>query len=190
MVAPSQVLSRTPLTMSEVRGHLAQYVQQPALGYLMALIHLENAGGASIYNHNWGNITTNNPAAGFQFPSDQERIFLLNPSHEAGAQSFFRRLNSPTHKRMLEAAQENDFDGFWRGYQTPHPITKMMYCDTCSTTAAKNSMRQLVSQYVPKALGKVRKESGGAALVFAGLGLATVAGTAFYLGRRSKRASN
>lgn len=190
MTEPSQVLSRTPLTMDQVRGYLSQYVQQPALGYLMALLHLENAGGSKIYNHNWGNITTRNPDEAFQFPTHPDHLFLQNPNHSEGARRFFQLLNSPTHRRMLEAARGNDFEAFWDGYQTPHPVTKMMYCNTCSFPAAKRSMRQLVDQYVPATVEAAKKSKGGGGGMIVVGAVVTVAalGTAYALGKKRGRA--
>ena len=157
---------RTPLTMAEVRGYLSEYVQQPVLGYLMAMVAFENRNGAAIWDHNWGNITTNDPSEAFQF-SGNSRHFLSLPDHAEGARRFVLRLGSRTHKRILEAAARNDFTGFIAGLREPHPVTKMAYVPDL-TDAHAVTYRALVKTYVPRsALRSSPKVGGGVGLAVA-----------------------
>jgi hypothetical protein len=141
----------------------------PTLAYLLAMVRLENKAGASVYEFNWGNITTADPAAGFQFP-DNPRFFVRNNSHEEGAAAFYKRLTSPTHQRILDAAARDDFDGFFDALTLPHPVTKMAYCPDCRTPAAKNTYRQLVDEYLDKPSWEFVPTGGGAAAAGAGAG--------------------
>lgn len=185
--------------MGEVRGLLSAHFAQPTLAYLMALVDLENGAGQDIWDHNWGNITTNNrdPSVSFQFPSDSKRFFLRSSSHAEGAANFIRRLGSATHQRMLDAAERNDFEAFWRGYTKPHPVTRMVYCDTCDFPAAKRNMRSLVEKYLPQGItapsdSRALEKSGAGWWIGAGLlTAAAVGGGVWYWNKtRGRRADS
>jgi hypothetical protein len=158
----NELLHHTPITMREVKALLADYVGQPALAYLMAMVDLENRHGEAIYEYNWGNITTKDASDGFRFDDPRvPNLFQRNDSHEEGASQFVKRLHSPTHKRILKAAERNDFDAFFDALTLPHPETKMAYCPDCRTAAAKNTYRQLVAKYLPKGAALGRRSSRG-----------------------------
>jgi hypothetical protein len=190
----NELLRHTPITMPEVKALLSDYVSQPALAYLMAMVDLENRHGEAIFEYNWGNITTNDESDGFRFDDPNvTNLFQRNDSHEEGAAQFFKRLNSPTHKRILRAAERNDFEAFFDGITVPHPTTGMVYCygGNCRSAAAKNTYRQLVTKYLPKgqALGRAAGGFPWGPVLAVGV-LATVAGGGAYLLTRKKGASH
>lgn len=175
-------ITRTPVSMEEVKRRLSKYVSQPALGYLVSMIAFENDHGRAIYEHNWGNISTNNHSEenSFQFPGNPIHFKRLH-SPEAGVDAFWRRLHSKTHKRILDAARRDDFDGFYRGIVVPHPKTKMVYCHDCGP-AVRNTYRQLTGKFVEHIGG-----SSGSSGVLVLFGLAAL-GAGFYFWK-SKGAS-
>lgn len=169
-------LLHTPVTMEEVERQLSKYVSQPALGYLVAMVALENSHGRAIYENNWGNVSTNDhsQAASFQYPNIDYIWFKKNATPEKGAEAFWKRLHSPTHKRILDAARRDDFDGFYNGIVVPHPVTKMVYCHDCPPET-RNTYRQLVDKFVQHV------GSSKGILVFLGL---AAAGAGFYFWQR------
>jgi rhodanese-related sulfurtransferase len=188
-----ELLRHTPISMAEVKALLADYVGQPALAYLMAMVDLENRHGEAIYEYNWGNITTTDESDGFRFDDPNvTNLFQRNDSHEEGAAEFFKRLNSPTHRRILQAAERNDFEAFFDGITLPHPKTKMVYCygGQCRSAAAKNTYRQLVTKYLPQGTALGHSRSGGFpwAPLLAVVSVAAAAGGGAYLLTRGKKA--
>lgn len=144
---------RTPTTIEKIRDIIASnyedivgYPIGAAMPYLLALAAIENAHGNSVFNNNIGNITVNSGEY-WQAKGDLKRKFGSYATLEQGVRAWLKLLTSKTHSRMLEAAENDDFQGFLDGYRTPHPITKMVYCDTCSGEAVANSLRQLVDKF-------------------------------------------
>ena len=144
---------QTPIDLASVRSTLDRIAASgdemtaEAVPILTALVAFENARGASVYNYNWGNITTDNPSdPHFVFPGNP-RMFLQFPDHATGAMALVQRLaRSPTHRRMLDAANKGDVPAFVRGMTTPSPETGMMYCDTCETATTLRAYRSLVDE--------------------------------------------
>lgn len=122
-------------------------VKANIMPFLLALVSVENKRDLSaVYNNNLGNITTNTQDY-FQFPTDSARKFESFATLEDGARGLLQLLNRPTHKRMLVAAQAGDVEAFVRGMTTPHPKTRMMYCDTCKYAPTLATYKQLVREF-------------------------------------------
>lgn len=165
---------RTPLELADMRRMLrAAYRSRhgadigKAEPYLLAMLALENGRGRSIYNHNWGFVTT---ARGpYFYIGDNPRKFRAFDSHKEGAAHWVATLDSDTHRRIVEAAKRDDFGAFFRGITTPHPETGMMYCDTCSDT--RPVYESLVREFQGKAKPsrKTKRKGGGGAIALAAL---------------------
>lgn len=159
--------TKTPLPMSEIVKAFEAYakagqITRDAVPILAALVAVENAHGGAIYGHNWGNITTADPAADHFMFEGNERKFMQFADHITGLYALLERLGSRTHKRMLDAANRGDVEGFVRGMTTPHPETKMMYCDTCEPSATLKTYKAVVK----KLGGSRRKGRAGGELLF------------------------
>lgn len=147
----------TPLTMGEVIRILPLAFKtvtgvniSSALPYLLALLHLENASGSAIANHNWGNVIVNSDNEDYFYFPNNERHFKSNPNHDKGAQYFIRRLLSPTHKRMIIAALDDDFEAFVSGYYDINPDTHKAYnfiADGEYKELVKKNFKSLVDSY-------------------------------------------
>lgn len=179
---------RTPTTIPTVRDIISRnydaIVGEPighAMPYLLALFALENAHGKSVFNNNIGNITINSGVY-WLAPGDPNRKFGHYDTLDTGVKAWLKRLTSKTHRRMLDAAQVDDFDAFLAGYRTPSPITGMVYCDTCSGEAVENSMRQLVEKFKAELpiVEKIKDNRAGAISVMLMGGFLT----AFYMLQR------
>ena len=98
-----------------------------AEAYLLAMLALENAHGKAIWNYNWGNVIRWNDDQDYFFIGQNPREFRSLASHEQGAENFINTLFSSTNKRIVEAALDDDFEGFFEGIHTLHPETKKAY---------------------------------------------------------------
>lgn len=139
--------------------------------WLSAILELENARGAAVFNHNWGNraaiknddfwvpkwadFTFDDSELGANELAVRRRMlagedvpdkFAAYSTAEEGAVAFMRLFKSPTNERILRAAQADDPDEFLSAVATPHPKTKMMYCPDCNTKAHRESYWRMKRQ--------------------------------------------
>jgi hypothetical protein len=121
----------TPLTREGIKEILIPLLEGEGIAkaapYLLSMIALENGNGSDIIHHNWGNIVTSDPTNEHYIKGDNPRLFLSFPSHLEGANAFLRRLETPTHKRILIAALEDNFDEFFRGIHDLNQETGRAY---------------------------------------------------------------
>jgi hypothetical protein len=132
--------------------------------WLTSILHLENAGGRSIYNWNFGNrtalknddywvppwadmsrdtpeLTPREQAvrARMLAGEDVPRKFAAFPSMRVGLRKFVKLFTSETNARILTAADRNDAHAFRKAIGTPHPRTHMRYCMECDTDEVEQS---------------------------------------------------
>ena len=141
--------------MGDARDLLQQYgVSRTVLPYVLALFAVENAHGDAVWNYDWGNVTTDDPTDPWFLLPDNPRMFLAASNHPEGAANLLMRLQSPTHRRLLEAAQRDDVRAFVRGLVEPHPDTGLAYCPDCEFGPTLATYQQLVRELRSKGSGK------------------------------------
>lgn len=185
---------RTPLSIREIKPILSAAFEHAtgrsigkAMPYLLAMIALENRSGEAIYNHNWGNvIVTSEHDNYFKHPSIPLNFKSLD-SHYNGAAHFIKTLLSKTNSRIIEAARNDDFDGFFQSIHDRHPTTHKAYnlvTESSLRTSLRNTYSALVNQFkgspnvqVKMNVKKKNNDIGGPLLV------AILLGGGLYFGR-------
>jgi len=105
-------MERTPLNMVEVAGRLGAMFYElwgrlpstPLLQIASGIIGFENAGGASIYNRNFGNVTAPGGYDGRVWTANG-LFFLDFPSVEDGAKYWWRLMSARYHDVLVDADQ-------------------------------------------------------------------------------------
>lgn len=146
---------RTPYSMDDLRVMLTNVFFErnnrlPTSGELagmLAMIHLENAGGSSIWNNNVGNTIVFDETRDYWMAEGNPRKFASFMGIDLGLKRFVDTLHRPQNIRILEAAKVGDFDAFFAGIHTPHPTLKSAYCPDCGGESARSTYKKLFSQY-------------------------------------------
>jgi hypothetical protein len=148
--------TRTPISMSDAVVLLSQaflekgIVLGKAAPYLIALLALENRNGEAIYNYNWGNVIRFRGSDDYFKLGANPREFRSLKSHREGANYYVSTLLSPTNKRIVRAALNDDFEGFFRGIHDINPDTKKAYnllTDDAERSALAKTYATLIREY-------------------------------------------
>lgn len=182
---------------------------------MMTLLAIENGLGASIVNHNWGNIsTTPNDDRGYWLPpwmdddyiiahpEQQQQMFHLRSeanagrqpkafrafaSHLAGAGAFVELLGKETHQRITQATNANQL---WRAVSTPHPVTKKSWCAGCDNEATRKGYERMWAQlspsFIPAGQSVAKKKGGNGLAVLASVVLIFAPLGAFFIKRKKR----
>jgi len=153
--------------------------------YLIAMLALENGWGSKIRQHNWGNVIRSGEEQDYYQVGSNPRKFRVLPSHDEGARYFVRTLLSPTNKRIVEAAQADNFDAFFNGIHNISPVTDMAYNHLTGTKRAQalKAYKDIVSKLRGAPVVSnipISSSSGGGAALIAGIG------GAFYASKQPK----
>lgn len=135
------------LMRSAFRAEFSRELPRKAEPYLLAMIALENGHGQSVYNNNFGNITVSSSSSPYYLVPGNPRLFGAFDAAPDGMRAFVKFFKSPTHARILAAAERGDFDAFFDGIVKPHPSTKMSYCPDCDRPDVRQTYQVLVRQY-------------------------------------------
>ena len=126
--------------------------------YLLAMLALENGNGSAISNHNWGNVSRWKPEQDYFFIGKNPREFRSLASHEQGAENFVSTLFTPTNVRIVEAALDDDFEGFFEGIHSLNSDTRKAYnhlTDYDKLDSALKAYASLVSRFKNEPLDDV-----------------------------------